>query len=178
MGAVLVVLMGLLLVIPTQNYHIKRMQSAFEAKDDASYQVRAENRNRILPFIYTHPIGGGLGSTGVWGMRFSPWNPLAQFAPDAGYMRVAVEMGWIGLLLYLTVLGVLFFYGSKACVSPYYHLKLRALPIWAALISLLVIEWAQDIIGKVPFNVFFWILMAILIRLPYLKPETLQSKMA
>jgi hypothetical protein len=162
-------------MIPTQNYHIKRMQSAFEATEDASYQVRAENRKRIIPFILSHPIGGGLGSTGVWGMRFSSWHPLAQFAPDAGYMRVSVEMGWLGLLLYLSVLGTLFFLGAKSALSTSDEIREKALPLWTALISLLVIEWAQDIIGKVPFNVFFWILIAVLIRLHILKPTPLNQ---
>ena len=42
------------------------------------------------------PIGGGLGSTGVWGQRFTPGSFLAMFAPDSGLIRVAVELGWVG----------------------------------------------------------------------------------
>jgi putative inorganic carbon (hco3(-)) transporter len=156
------------MVMPTNNYHILRMQSAFKTKEDASFQVRAENRKRIYPFILAHPLGGGLGSTGVWGMRFSPWHQLAQFAPDSGYLRVMVELGTIGMLIYAIVLARFFFLGFKSSQSKNEEIKALAMALFSALSSLLLIEWAQDINGKVPFNVFFWILTAVMIKLNYL----------
>ena len=170
-GLVLAVILAVLMVVPTNNYHINRMQSAFKTTEDASFQVRAENRKMITPFIISHPFGGGLGSTGVWGMRFSPWNPLAQFAPDSGYIRVSVELGTIGMLLYAILLLRLFYLGLRSCLFTTGEYKSLAIVLFASLSSLLVIEWAQDIIGKIPFNVFFWILMAVLIKLEHLAPK-------
>jgi hypothetical protein len=60
-------ILGVLIVMPTYNPLIKRFQSAFRPSDDPSYNVRAENQKRIKPYILSHPIGGGLGSVGVWG---------------------------------------------------------------------------------------------------------------
>ena len=81
--------------VPTNNYQIQRMQSVFKPSEDKSFQIRAANRKMITPWILRHPIGGGLGSTGVWGQRFSPGTFLANFPPDSGIIRVAVELGWI-----------------------------------------------------------------------------------
>jgi len=167
-GVVLAFFLAILMVMPTTNYHIQRMQSTFKTEEDASFQVRADNRKMITPFILSHPLGGGLGSTGVWGMRFSPWSPLAQFAPDSGYIRVSVELGTLGMVIYAIVLLRLFYLGIFPCFSSNSEIKTISISLFASLSSLLLIEWAQDIIGKIPFNVFFWILMAVLIKLKHL----------
>ncbi|MEO1021626.1 MAG: O-antigen ligase family protein [Bacteroidota bacterium] len=155
------------IMMPTNNYHVKRIQSVFKTEEDASFQVRENNRKAIMPFIYSHPLGGGLGSTGVWGMRFSPYTQLAQFAPDAGYMRVAVELGWVGFILYMILLIRLFFLSLmsfKKLTNP--SLRVLGLALLSGLSTLFLIEYAQDINGKLPMNILLWILLAILIRLP------------
>lgn len=167
MSAILGVLFMIVIMMPSNNYHIQRIQSVFKTEEDASFQVREENRKAIMPFIYSHPLGGGLGSTGVWGMRFSPYTMLAQFAPDAGYMRVAVELGWIGLILYLSLLIRLFYLSLRsylAVSNP--ELKILGLALLSGLSTLFLIEYAQDINGKLPMNILLWILMAIMIQLP------------
>ena len=87
-----------LIFVPTTNPTIYRFQTAFKPSDDASFNVRKLNQKRIQPFIQSHPLGGGLGATGMWGKRFAPNSFLANFPPDSGYVRVAVETGWVGLL--------------------------------------------------------------------------------
>lgn len=163
---------AVLMVMPTNNYHISRMQSAFKTEEDASFNVRAENRARIFPYIVSHPFGGGLGSTGVWGMRFSPGTMLSGFAPDAGYLRVAVELGWVGLILYLTLWIMVLVHAIKTWLSeaPGSVYKTFGLAVIPALASLVVVEWAQDIVGKLPFNMLFWILAGMVVR-PFQLPE-------
>lgn len=172
LSAVMGVLFTIVILMPTNNYHIKRIQSVFQTEEDASFQVRESNRKAIMPFIYTHPLGGGLGSTGVWGMRFSPYTQLAQFAPDAGYMRIAVELGWLGLILYLSLLVTLFWLGLKSfrkLNTP--QLRVLGLALLSGLSTLFLIEYAQDINGKLPMNILLWIMLAIMIKLPELQPK-------
>jgi hypothetical protein len=167
LSAILGILFLIVVLMPTNNYHIQRIQSVFKSSEDASYQVREMNRKAIMPYIYTHPLGGGLGSTGVWGMRFSPYTRLAQFAPDAGYMRVAVELGWIGMILYLSLLIRLFWLSFTSFRKLKNHdLRILGLALLSGLSTLFLIEYAQDINGKLPMNILLWILMAIMIRLP------------
>ncbi|MGL1489090.1 hypothetical protein ACSTJG_25000, partial [Vibrio parahaemolyticus] len=78
------------------NQNILRFQSAFRPNNDASYRVRIFNQARIKPYIWSHPIGGGLGSTGEWGKKFAPNSYLANFPPDSGYVRTTVELGYVG----------------------------------------------------------------------------------
>ena len=63
---------GFLIVMPSSNQNILRFQTAFRPTKDASYQLREENQAKIKPFVYSHPFGGGLGSVGEWGAKFSP----------------------------------------------------------------------------------------------------------
>lgn len=167
LSALMGVIFIIVILMPTDNYHVQRIQSVFKTEEDASFQVRENNRKAIMPFIYSHPIGGGLGSTGVWGMRFSPYTQLAQFAPDAGYMRVAVELGWIGIILYLALLLRLFFLSLRSfskLTDP--NLRILGLALLSGLSTLFLIEYAQDINGKLPMNILLWVLMAVMIRLP------------
>ena len=71
-GAAAAAIMVVLIFIPTSNGTLYRFQSAFKPSDDASYKVRKINQKRIQPFIVSHPMGVGLGSTGIWGQKFSP----------------------------------------------------------------------------------------------------------
>jgi cell division protein FtsW (lipid II flippase) len=168
---------GLILVIitPSDNYHVQRIQSTFKGSEDESFNVREENRAKITPWIMAHPMGGGLGSTGVWGQRFSPGTFLANFPPDSGYVRVAVEMGWIGFLLYLLLWAVILWHSifgffllkgrCKNIPEQYGERKLMSIAIIASIVPLIAVETAQDIIGKLPSNLLFWIWLAMLIRL-------------
>lgn len=158
-------LMVVVAVMPTNNYHIQRIQSTFKASEDASYQTRARNKKIIFPWILTHPIGGGLGSTGVWGQRFSPGTFLANFPPDSGLIRVAVELGWIGLFFFLNVYynilvkGTFLFWKMKNA-----RYKAIVSGMICAIAPLLVVEWGQEVVGVFPMSVLFWLFAAIMFR--------------
>jgi O-antigen ligase len=159
-GLMLVVL----IVMPTSNPAIKRFQSAFSPSKDASYNVRAENQRKIKPYILSHPIGGGLGSVGVWGRRFAPNSMLAKFPPDSGYVRVAVEMGYIGLFLFCT----LFFVVLKNGINFFFLIKDPRLKNYCMAMVLIVFafnigNFPQQAIVQYPSNIIFYLSIAIIV---------------
>jgi putative inorganic carbon (hco3(-)) transporter len=77
---------------------VRRFRSTFEGSKDESMNVRLKARAWLKPYLYSHPIGGGLGTTGFAGAANYPGNPLAMFQPDGGYVLKAAETGWTGLL--------------------------------------------------------------------------------
>ncbi|RYD70707.1 MAG: O-antigen ligase domain-containing protein, partial [Sphingobacteriales bacterium] len=97
-GVGLLIFVGLIFA-PIYTPNMMRFQSAFRPNNDPSYNLRQDNQKFIQPFIQSHPFGGGLGSVGMWGARFSPNSYLSSFQPDSGYVRVAVELGWVGLFI-------------------------------------------------------------------------------
>lgn len=155
---------------------LERVRSAFRPNEDPSYLIRKENQERIKPFIHSHPFGSGVGSIGVWGERFTPNSALAGFAPDSTYVRVAVELGWIGLIIYCGFLAAVMITG----IRNYYRIKnpgLRAFAagVLAALFSIIVANYPQQAVIQIPNIFIFYTLIACIIKLPQLD-EQLQTR--
>lgn len=155
--------MAALVFMPTNNLAIRRFQSAFSPEYDASYNVRANNQKMIQPFILTHPIGGGLGATGTWGQRFSPNSFLANFPPDSGYVRVAVEIGWVGLLVFCTLI----FVTLKTGITNYYNirdpqLKSYSLAMVLVVFALHIGNFPQEALVQYPTNILFSLVLALI----------------
>lgn len=176
-----IILVGLIF-IPTSNQFIKRFQTAFRPSDDASFNVRAENQKRIKPYILSHPIGGGLGSVGIWGRRFAPNSFLAKFPPDSGYVRVAVEMGYIGLILFCTLMFVIL----KTGINNYYLIKNPELKIYCLAMVLIIFvfnigNYPQQALVQYPSNILFYLACALLnvtLRLDKQEQQELAEKKA
>ncbi|MES2647826.1 MAG: O-antigen ligase family protein [Bacteroidota bacterium] len=155
--------MLVLIFMPTSNSTLYRFQSAFKPSEDESFNVRKNNQKRIQPYIQTHPIGGGLGATGVWGQRFAPYSYLANFPPDSGYVRVAVELGWIGLLLFCTLM----FFVLKTGINSYYNirdpeLKSICLSMTLIIFALNIGNYPQEAFVQFPTNIFLYLAIALI----------------
>ncbi|AZQ65286.1 O-antigen ligase domain-containing protein [Flammeovirga pectinis] len=166
-GGIIGFLFFLLVITPSNNYHIQRIQSTFAGSKDTSYNEREENRKAIYPWVWKHPLGGGIGSTGVWGAKFSPGTMLANFAPDSGHIRILVEEGPLGLIFYLSIYVSFILYSlkySKIWLLKDNELKVTFLTLFASLASFLVVEQVQDVNGILPFSIIIWIFLALMMR--------------
>ena len=155
-----------LMLKSTGNAVLYRIQSSFKPTEDASVQIRYFNQQRIRPYIYSHPIGFGPGSTGLWARRFTPDSFLAKFAHDSYYVRLAVEEGWIGLALYMFFLYTvlrrnLFFYLRTKDPT----IKALYLAIMTALFMLSVANYPQEAIVQLPTSLVVYIFFAAIVRL-------------
>ncbi|UII19722.1 O-antigen ligase family protein [Fulvivirga ligni] len=149
---------------PIRNPVLDRVRSAFEPGEDASMQVRDENRARIQPYIYSHPIGGGLMTSGEGGMRYYPNHPLAGYPPDSGYLKIALEMGWIGLILKLVLNVAAILVGVSACYKlrdP--KLKNICLAYVCAVFAVSIADLAQIATTKHPIGLIIYCSYAIFI---------------
>lgn len=150
---------------------VYRIQSAFRPAEDDSMNVRLENQKFIQPYIQSHPLGGGLGSCGQWGKRFNPDSFLAKFPHDSSFVRMAVELGWIGLILYTLLHYVVLRTGL------YYFIRVRdpliktlyaGITTWCFMLT--VACYAQEAILQLPTNVIYNIFLAILVTLKNFDP--------
>ncbi len=166
-ASVIFVMLGTgLMLKSTGNAVLFRIQSAFKPSEDNSVKLRYHNQQRIRPYIYSHPIGFGPGSTGLWARRFTPDSFLAKFAHDSYYVRLAVEEGWIGLALYMfflyTVLRrALFFYLRTKDPT----IKTLYLAIMTALFMLAVANYPQEAIVQLPTSLIVYVFFAAIVRL-------------
>ncbi|WP_345949069.1 O-antigen ligase family protein [Mucilaginibacter sp. PAMB04274] len=152
-----------LINIPTGNPNIQRFQTAFRPNNDDSYNLRKQNQKRIQPYILTHPMGGGLGATGDWGKKFAPGSFLASFPPDSGYIRVAVEEGWIGLFLFCLMMFTIL----KRGINNYYQMQDPELKTYCLAMTLIVFAYnianfPQEALVQYPSNVFFYLEVALI----------------
>ena len=157
---------SVLMIMPTSNPNLYRVQSAFKPGKDESMQYRLENQALIQPYIRSHPIGGGLGSTGRVGQKFSPNSFLAGFPPDSGYVKIAIELGWIGLLIYCSLLFVVFYVGIKNYVrvkDP--KIRTYYIGLLVVLYAMAVSHYPQDSIIMLPTSIIFYISLAALVKL-------------
>lgn len=152
-----------LINVPTGDPNLLRFQTAFRPNDDESYKLRKFNQKRIQPYILTHPIGFGLGATGGWGKRFGDGSIVSQFQPDSGYIRVAVELGPVGLILFCTLMFTI----MKTGINNYYLIKDPEIKTYCLAIVLIIFAYnianfPQEALVQFPSNVYFSLDMALL----------------
>lgn len=169
-----VLLLWLILVfVPIEHPTWNRFQQIANLSNTEGYQVRTQNQDWIQPFIQEHPIGAGLGTTGSIGERFAPDVWISQFPPDSGYVRIALETGWIGLLLYLSLLGLTLWTGIHGLfrshsprIKTLYHAYLTFC------FMVIVGGVAQQVITQLPSGLMFIILMAAMVNLDRISPQS------
>jgi hypothetical protein len=176
-GMVLGLLGTAFILKSSSNGVIYRIQSAFRPSKDDSMNLRLENQKKIQPYIQSHPFGGGLGSCGVWGKRFNPDSELSKFPHDSSFVRMAVELGWIGLILYTLmhyfVLRTGLYYFIR-CRDPLIKAIYAGITTWCFMLA--VACYAQEAILQLPMNVIYNIFLAILVTLKNFDPAFQEIK--
>ncbi len=159
-------ILGAVLFAPSYgNTTLNRLKSTFESEDE-SLKVRDVNRKYIQPYILAHPIGGGVGTTGVVYMKYNIGHPLAGFPTDSGLLAMVLEFGWIGLL----VQGITYFVTLQQGIQGYYRsrkskFKLIYLASTLFLFGYIAAQYSQIAIGQIPGGFLFYGLTAVIIRL-------------
>jgi cell division protein FtsW (lipid II flippase) len=159
------------------NLTLLRFRSSFKAEEDASFNVREQNRASIQPYIHQHPFGGGLSTTGQSGREYNPGHPLAGFPPDSGYLNKALETGWVGLGLSC----ILYFVTLQYAIQGFFRSKNNMIKtLFAAssafLFSFYLGEMVQEAVGQFTNMVVYYPVVAMVLRLRHLNaPHTYES---
>ncbi len=163
---------GVLVMKSTNNAVVWRIQSAFRGESSDTIDVRMQNQAKVQPYIHAHPVGAGLGSTGYWGKRFTPDSWLASFAHDSLYVRLAVETGWIGLIIYIGLL----FTAMRTSIRYYFRvkdpkIKTIYLSLTITVFLLALASYPQEAITLLPTSIVFYIVLAMIARLKDFDPN-------
>jgi putative inorganic carbon (hco3(-)) transporter len=156
------------LVGPFYGGTINRLRSTFNPSDDPSMAVRDYKRLRVQEYVLKHPIGGGLGTTGANGKKYSAGHYLAGgWDPDSGYLVTALEMGWIGLIIFLVFFFIVVYRGIQnhfALDDPL--LRTMNLTYIVPFFALSVAHFTQDAMFQKPINLIVIVTYAVVIRVP------------
>lgn len=143
-------------------YQIQRMRTALNP-DDPSFQARIENQKKFKEYLSTRPFGGGIGTAGFWGLRFSPGTFLAETPTDSHYVRIWAETGIVGLIVHvgvlLLMLGISFL---KIISMTNASQKQKMMGIFAGCAGIMVASYGNQIMGQMPTCVFFYISLSYL----------------
>lgn len=155
-------------------YEVRRMRTAVvEGKDNASLQVRLENQKKLKAYLASRPFGGGVGSGGYWGQRFSPGTFLANLALDSWYVKIWAEQGPVGLWLYLVGLAALLTGALRRLLRVRdAALRQRLAALFAGLCGIAVASYGNQVLGQMPTGIVFAFSLAALYLAPRLDAET------
>jgi len=145
------------------NYDIRRMRSAFDG-DNASLNVRNENRKIFANYLQSRPFGGGIGSSGNWGLRFTPYTLLAQTPTDGWYIQLWAEQGIIGLTAYLVMI---FYFVIKSTFLIFYRIKkpdnlYKAIAFTSGMYGLIVSSYTASSLGQMPNTIIVFTSMVLI----------------
>ncbi len=144
------------------NYQIQRLRSSLNP-NDASLQVRIANQKKLAGYLKTHFLGGGVGSGGYWGQRFSPNTFLANLALDSWYVRIAAEYGYLGLIFYLgMVLFILYKSLKKIQGEVDKNAKNQLIALFCGLSGVLVASYSNQVLGQMPTGIIIYLSIVFL----------------
>jgi cell division protein FtsW (lipid II flippase) len=144
------------------NYEIGRLRSSLNP-NDASFQVRIENQKKLIGYLNNHWMGGGVGSGGYWGQRFSPNSFLSNLALDSWYVRIAAEYGYVGLAIYIIMMIMILYFALKRIKAEkdlFYKQKLMAL--FSGLSGILVASYGNQVFGQMPTCIIIYLSIVFL----------------
>lgn len=153
--------------IMQSNDQVRRLRTALNP-EDASLHVRLVNRERLTEYLKGKPFGGGLGSSGVWGQKFSPNTWLANFPPDGLYTRIRAETGligrlfYVGMWLYILGKGVLIMWKLKKEED-----RVIAMAFLAGYAGILMANYGNEVMTQFPISVMTFLGIPIIISMRY-----------
>jgi putative inorganic carbon (hco3(-)) transporter len=147
---------------------INRIRSTFQPGDDPSMVVRDQKRVRLQEYVLSHPLGGGLYTTGQNGLRYSAGHELAQgWDADSGYLLIGLELGSIGLTMFMALFIAVMLKGINnhfAMTDPL--LKTLNLVYLVPFFALSVAHYTQDALFTKPMNLIVIAAYAAVVKLP------------
>lgn len=152
---------------------IRRMRTAFDPDSDASLQIRLDNRAILQVYLESRPFGGGIGSAGDWGKRFSPTGFLANVATDSWYVQIWAEQGIIGLTLHLIIIAYIFVKSSYLIMfkidDPELRGKMSALA--AGFAGIAGASYGNGVLGQIPTGTMVYMSWAFMFMSPMFDRE-------
>jgi len=142
------------------NAEIRRMRSAFNVTQDASYQLRNSNQQKMRVFMQEHPFGIGIGEA----KRAEPGDYMYQLPTDSSLVYIWVETGIVGLVFLLFIFLVTFVKGSYDVLFRIRDRQLRGLisALLAGTAGLLVSAYGNEILQQFPNGPIVYMCMAFI----------------
>jgi hypothetical protein len=159
--------LGLALLIASGSTKlVDRLNTATNPLEDASFMTRVGYITQYVPEIAKRPFGYGINTSGGNGAKVAGGQQLRDSVvgvpTDNYFFKVALEMGWVGLILFtwLHVLAIIETYKVyRKTRDPF--LKAIALGLFGVLFCLFTGGFSNDLHSQKPLAEFFWIALGL-----------------
>lgn len=164
--------------IGQSNAQIRRMRTAFRPEDNASLIVRLETKAILREYLSNKPFGGGIGSAGNWGKRFSPYGFLANIATDSWYVQIWAEQGIIGLILHLIIIFYILLKGNYYVMVRLKDEEMKFIisALLSGMAGLMGASYGNGVFGQMPSGIMVYASMAFIWLSPWLDDEIIKLK--
>ncbi|KPM31194.1 Putative membrane protein [Croceitalea dokdonensis DOKDO 023] len=153
--------------IMNNNAQIRRMRTAFDP-NDASLQVRLANQKKLSGYLASRPFGGGIGSTGNWGQRFTPNTFLANTATDSWFVAIWADMGIVGLYLHLFILFFILITGAYNVMFKLKdeRVKGQIAALVCGMAGIMLASYGNGVFGQFPTGILMYVGMVFIFLAP------------
>ena len=156
------------------NAEIRRMRSAFNVTEDASYMLRKQNQEKMRVFMNDHPFGIGIGEA----KRAEPGDNMYDLPTDSSMVFVWVETGIVGLILFLLIFLVVLLKGSYDVFIVIQNRELRGLlsALLGGVAGMLVSSYGNEMLQQFPNGPIVYMCMAFIFMGPKLDKEISENE--
>jgi putative inorganic carbon (HCO3(-)) transporter len=148
---------------------MERIGSLSNPIQDKSIQDRLAVWGALQRIVEQSPLGIGIGSTGATSYRFSSELLYGRITPDNSYLKILLELGWPGLLLFIWFMLNLLWTGQRVArrtrFARYHEL---AAGLTAYFTAYLILLFNGEYIELNPLRTLTWVLSGLLLILPQL----------
>lgn len=152
--------------IGNSNANIVRLRTGLDP-NDPSFQTRLKNQAILRDYLATRPLGGGVGSIGIWGKQYNPGKFLSEIPPDSYFVKVWAEYGIIGFLIWI---GIMLYILGKCCGIVWNirdpSLRQQLLALTAGFAGILVSSYGNEVMNQMPSAMIVYISWVLVFRGP------------
>ena len=149
----------------------ERVISLANPLKDQSILDRLHTWDGVWATIKENPYGVGVGMSGGASLRY-PTTFITT--TDNSYLKILLEMGWLGLSLFLLLISKILFHGILLSSTLQGNLKILSLAFTTSFAAFIVILFFGEYIELNPSRNILWIFSGILFSLPRFRSPTEQ----
>lgn len=155
------------------NPTIRRMRSAFHPSQDASYQLRLMNQQKMKAYMSHRYFGVGIGMGGGKAKKYAPHAYMSQIATDSWFVMIWVETGIVGLFIHIVTLLIIMIYGAYIIMFKIrdHELKAYLAAFHAGISGMIAASYGNEIFGQFPNGFTIYLGMAFIYLGPYFDKE-------
>lgn len=157
---------------------IRRMRTAFDPKEDASYLIRKANQTKLVNLMEDKYFGYGIGMGGGKAKQYDSNSAIAQIPTDSWFVMIWVETGLIGLIINIGVLLFIFLYAAYIITFKIKDKELRIYLIgfFGGTLGMTIASYANEIFGQFPNGFIIYTGLSFLYLGKYFDKEIEENK--